>query len=163
MKYGQNRAQNWCIHEIKVMGTIFGECLNYKSDLEILIWPIKCFRAFLDVFSTKMVIKIHSSVLLLWRQNQKVIHSFIEWLTDSETRSPIELPWTAKTSQGTFFFLSENMTFPKQYNSLWSRIFTRSEEVNYYLSIYQRWFYPLKRPLNLYFPLKRNTRAMIFC
>ena len=29
------------IHEIKVIGAIFGECLNYKSGLRILIWPPK--------------------------------------------------------------------------------------------------------------------------
>ena len=29
------------IHEIKVIGAIFGECLNYKSCLRILIWPLE--------------------------------------------------------------------------------------------------------------------------
>ena len=33
------------IHKIeiwpKVIGTIFGECLNYKSGLRILIWPLE--------------------------------------------------------------------------------------------------------------------------
>ena len=29
------------IHEIKVLEAIFGVCLNYKSDLRILIWPLE--------------------------------------------------------------------------------------------------------------------------
>ena len=28
-------------HQIKVIETIFGECLNYKSGLRILIWPLE--------------------------------------------------------------------------------------------------------------------------
>ena len=29
------------IHQIKAIGTIFGECSNYKSGLRILIWPLE--------------------------------------------------------------------------------------------------------------------------
>ena len=40
-KHGQNCDQKWWIHEINVVGTIFGESLNYKSGLRILIWPLE--------------------------------------------------------------------------------------------------------------------------
>ena len=53
-KKGQNKPknpQNWNMakiapksdkfNQIKVIGTIFGECLNHKSGLRILIWPLE--------------------------------------------------------------------------------------------------------------------------
>ena len=41
LRYGLNRAQKWYIHETEAVEAIFGECFNYKSDLRILIFPLK--------------------------------------------------------------------------------------------------------------------------